>query len=199
MTKLTADKERLEAALQELTKSDNPVLAASSQRELDLLAAQEKVNLLEREVSSSKDDVSFARARYQDASDQAAALGEKNTELKLRVQDLETRANANVVEIRRINAQRRDAKLRQDYERERTLRLDREKELDRKTEEMRNYKARFGSRETRGSSVPRSPRVRQVNSRNTSPVGDSGGNGGNGNGGMGGSLFGPRGAHLRDL
>lgn len=196
---LAVDKQQLEAALKELTKSGNPDLAAAAQRDIDLKTAQEKAASLERQLKSSQDDGSFARARYQDASDKAAALGEENTELKLRVKNLETRANDNIVEIHRINAQRTESNLRQLYENERKVRLDREKEIDKKTEEMRNYKARFGSRETRGSSVPRSPRVRQVSSRNTSPVGDSGANGGNGNGAMGGSLFGPRGAHLRDL
>lgn len=194
---LAADKQQLEAALQELTKSDIPDLAAAAQREIDLKAAQEKAASLERQLKSSQDDGSFARARYQDASDKAAALGEENAELKLEIKDLETRANNNVVEIRRINAQRTNAELRQLYEKERRERLECEKEIDRRTEEMRNYKARFGSRETRGSSVPRSPRVRQMSSRNTSPVGDNGANGGNG--AMGGGLFGPRGAHLRDL
>lgn len=199
VTNLAADKQQLEAALQALTKSEAPDVAAAAQREIDLKAAQDKAALLERQLKSSQDNGSFARARYQDASDQAAALGEENTELKNQIKNLEVRASDNIVEIRRINAQRAEASLRQMYENERRARLDREREIDRKNEEMRNYKARFGGRETRGSSVPRSPRVRQVNSRNTSPVGDNGTNGGNGNGGVGGSLFGPRGAHLRDL
>lgn len=196
---LAADKQRLEAALEELAESDNSDLAAAAQCRIDLKAAQEKAASLERQLKTSQDDGSFARARYQDASDKAAALGEENTELKLQVKSLETRANDNIVEIHRINAQRMETDLRQRYENERKVRLDREKEIDRKAEEMRNYKAKFGSRETRGSSVPRSPRVRQMSSRNTSPVGDYGANGGNGNGALGGSLFGPRGAHLRDL
>lgn len=196
---LTVEKKELEDRLQELTKADNPDLAAAAQREIDLKAAQEQATHLAHQIKIKEETLSYARSRYQDASDKAGALGKENRELQLQVKDLETRANTNVVEIRRMNTQRMDAKLRQMYEQEKALRLDREREIDRKNEEMRSYKSRFGGRETRGSSVPRSPRVRQVSSRNTSPVGDNGGNGNGGNGGVGGSLLGPRSAHLREL
>lgn len=205
VTKLTEDKKELVAQLQELTKSDKPDLAAAAQRELDLRTAQETAAGTVRQLNSIRKDLSFAQSRYQDASDKAAALGTENADLRLQIRDLETRANANIVEIRRINAARGDSKLRKMYEQEREMRLDREREIERRSEEMRQYKARFGGRETRGSSVPRSPRIRQMSSRNTSPVGDNGGpggGGGNGNGGglgVGGGLFGPRGAHLREL
>lgn len=198
VTRLTEEKKELEDRLQELTKADNPDLAASAQREIDLKLAQEKAVFLERQIKITEETLSYAQSRYQDASDKAGTLGKENREQQLQIKDLETRANAIVVEIRRMNIQRTDAKLRQMYEQEKALRLDREREIDRKNEEMRSYKSRFGGRETRGSSVPRSPRVRQMSSRNTSPVGDNGGNGNGGIGGVGGSLLGPRSAHLRE-
>lgn len=197
--KLAEEKQQLEKSLRGLMNGGDADVAAAAQRELDLKVAQDKVAALERQVTTTQKDMTFAQSRYQDASDQAFSHKQENESLQLKVADLEVRAGANVVEIRRHNAARTDAQLRRMYEQEKAMRLDREREIDRKNEEMRSYKQRFGGRETRGSSVPRSPRVRQMSSRNTSPVGDNGGTGGNGNGGLGGSLFGPRGSHLREL
>lgn len=216
MTKLAEEKRDLESKLRELAQSENPDQAAAAQREVALQEAVDKTAAIERQIKTIRADLDYAQSRYQDASDKAAALGEENHELKLQVRGLEARASDNVVQIRKINAARTDARLRQMYEQERAMRQSHEREIDRIKEELRTCKARFGGRETRGSSVPRSPRPsRQMSSRNTSPVGDSsnngggggGGNGlggGNGNGGGGGggamaSVFGPRGSHLRDL
>lgn len=222
MTKLSEEKHDLETKLLELaTSSENPDQAAAAQREVALREAVNKAASVERQITIVRADLDFAQSRYQDASDKAAALGEENSELKLQIQGLETRASDNLVAIRKINAARTDARLRQMYDQEKAMRQAHEREIDRIKEELRTYKARFGGRETRGSSVPRSPRpARGMSSRNTSPIGDgnngggggvggiggNGGNGlgggvGNGNGGGGAmaSVFGPRGSHLRDL
>ncbi|KAK7711004.1 hypothetical protein SLS63_012841 [Diaporthe eres] len=198
-TKLLEEKQELEARLQELANSDNPNTTAAAQRELDLASSWENAATLERQLAFLKKDVEYARSRYQDASDKAAALGEDNTALKSQVAELEKRASDNVVKLREMSA---DA-ARQDawrlYQDEKTQRLSAERELDRKNDELRNYKSRFGGRETRGSSVPRSPRVRQMSSRNTSPVGDNNGNGGSGSGpGPISGVFGPRSTHLKE-
>lgn len=198
-TKLLEEKQELEARLQELANSDNPNTTAAAQRELDLASSRENAATLERQLAFLKKDVEYARSRYQDASDKAAALGEDNTALKSQVAELEKRASDNVVKLREMSA---DA-ARQDawrlYQDEKAQRLSAERELDRKNDELRNYKSRFGGRETRGSSVPRSPRVRQMSSRNTSPVGDNNGNGGSGSGpGPISGVFGPRSTHLKE-
>lgn len=196
--KLLEEKQELEAKLQELTKSEDPNTTAAAHRELDLASSRENAANLERQLAFMKKDVEYARSRYQDASDKAASLGEDNTALKNQVAELEKRASDNVVKLRELSVEtaRQDAwRLYQD---EKTQRLSAERELDRKNEELRNYRSRFGGRETRGSSVPRSPRVRQMSSRNTSPVGDNG-NGGNGSGpGPISGVFGPRSTHLKE-
>lgn len=196
--KLSEEKHELEMKLQELTKSDNPNTKAAAQRELDLASSRENATALEKQLTFLRKDVEYARSRYQDASDKAASLGEENINLKNQIAELEKRASENVVKLREFSADtaRQDAwRLYQD---EKTQRLSAERELDRKNDELRNYKSRFGGRETRGSSVPRSPRVRQVSSRNTSPVGDNG-NGGNGSGpGPISGVFGPRSTHLKE-
>lgn len=198
-SKLSGEKQELEAKLQELTQSEKPDTAAAAKREVELKAAQETAASLERQNTYLKKDVDFTRGRYQDASDKAAALGEENAGLRKRVADLEVRASDNVVKLRKISADtaREEAWLL--YRDEKAQRLDRERELDKKNEELRAYKSRFSGRETRGSSVPRSPRVRGNSSRNTSPIGDNGnGNGGgNGAGPMSG-VFGPRSTHLKE-
>lgn len=204
--KLSEEKQELVTKLQELASSDNPDTTAAAQRELDLASAREHAAGLEKQLAFHKKDVEYARSRYQDASDKAASLDEDNATLKSRVAELEVKASDNVVKLRglSVEAARKDALrlLREERERRQSA----ERELERKNEELRGYKSRFGGRETRGSSVPRSPRVRQMSSRNTSPVGDNG-NGGNGAGGVGGGVggpgpisgvFGPRSTHLKE-
>lgn len=197
-TKLSEEKHELEMRLQELANSDNPNTTTAAQRELELASSRENAAALEKQLIFLRKDVEYARSRYQDASDKAASLGEENTTLKSQIAELEKRASDNVVKLRglSVDTARHDAwRLYQD---EKAQRLSAERELDRKNDELRNYKSRFGGRETRGSSVPRSPRVRQVSSRNTSPVGDNG-NGGNGSGpGPISGVFGPRSTHLKE-
>ncbi|KUI57938.1 hypothetical protein VP1G_05232 [Cytospora mali] len=197
VSKLSDEKREIETKLQELTKSENPGTAAAAQREVDLKGSQEMVASLERQITYLKKDVDFTRSRYQDASDKAAALGEENAELRKRVADLETKASDNVVKLRQISVDTARKEAWRLYQDEKAQRLDRERELDKKNEELRAYKSRFSGRETRGSSVPRSPRVRQVSSRNTSPVADGGNGSGNGSGPMS-SVFGPRSTHLKE-
>lgn len=188
--------------LQELSKSDDSDVALAAKTKMTEDALESTNKALIQKLSLKQKEADYANTSYREVSQQMASVIKENAELKLRIRDLETRADANVVEIRRINNARMDDQLRSMYEQEKAMRLDREKEIERKNEEMRNYKARFGGRDTRGSSVPRSPRVRQMSSRNTSPVGDNGG-GANGNGSNGmsvsGTLFGPGRSHLRDL
>lgn len=199
---LTNQRSELEAELRKLTDADRTDISSDAERVIILREARSKATSFENQLKSAREDLSFAQMRYQDASDKAATLGKENAELKLEVQNLEARASENVVRIRKIQAENTQRELRKMWQNEHTIRLDREREIERLTEELKAHKSRFSGRETRGSSVPRSPRLRQIGSRNTSPVGDnssgSGGNG-NGNGGGIGSLFGPRGAHLRDL
>lgn len=199
-SKLSEEKQELAAKLQELARSDNPDTTAAAQRELDLASSRENATNLEKQLAFQKKNAEYARSRYQDASDKAASLGEDNTALKSRLAELEKKASDNVVKLRglSVDAARRDViRL---YEEEKAQRVSAERELERKNEELRGFKSRFGGRETRGSSVPRSPRVRQMSSRNTSPVGDNG-NGGNGNGGGPGPISGvfvPRSTHLKE-
>lgn len=195
--KLSEEKRELEAKLQELTKSENPDAAVAAQREIDLKASQEMVMSLEKQITYLKKDVDFTRSRYQDASDKAASLGEENAELRKKVADLETRASDNVVKLRQISVDAARQEGWRLYQEQKAQRLELERELDKKNEELRMFKGRFSGRETRGSSVPRSPRVRHMSSRNTSPVADGGNGGGNGGGAMS-SVFGPRSTHLKE-
>lgn len=206
LEQVKSDKQQLEKEqldkLHELSKSDDPEVALAAKTRITEDTLQSTNKALIQKISLKEKEANYANTSYREVSQQMASVSKENAELKLHIRDLETRADANVVEIRRINNARMDDRLRSMYEQEKAMRIDREKEIERKNEEMRNYKARFGGRDTRGSSVPRSPRVRQMSSRNTSPVGDNGGsvNGNGSNGfGVGGTLFGPGRSHLRDL
>lgn len=206
LEQVKSDKQKLEKEysekLETFSRSGDPAIALAAKTQVSKDILESTNDALSQKLSSKEKEAEYANTSYREVSQQMASVTKENAELKLRIRDLETRANANVVEIRRINDERMRDQLRVMYEQEKNMRLDREKEIERKNEEMRNYKARFGGRDTRGSSVPRSPRVRQMSSRNTSPVGDNGGglNGNGGNGlGVGGTLFGPGRSHLRDL
>ncbi|CAN8095819.1 unnamed protein product [Discula destructiva] len=213
-TEAKLEKERLEKQqlekLHERVQSDDQDVAQGAKIEIAELNFKSERESAARSLKSANAQIDYVQNGWRDASSKMGALRQENAALQVRIRDLETRANDNIVEIHRLNNEGMRDQLRTMYEQERSLRLDREKELERKNEELRNFKTRFGGRETRGSSVPRSPRIRQMSSRNTSPVGDIAGGGGgggsggssNGNGGTGlgggGTLFGPRGAHLRD-
>lgn len=196
LEKVTSDKQRLER-LHEDAKSSNQDVAVSAALELAEHKFQAERDAAKRKLKAVNENTTYVSDNWRETSSALGTLRQQYAVLQLRVKDLEQRASDNIVEIHRMNNEGQRKQLRTMYEQERGLRLDREKEIERKNEEIRSYKSRFSGRETRGSSVPRSPRIR-ITSRNTSPVNDNGA-GGNSNGhGVGGTLFGPRGAHLRD-
>lgn len=182
--------------LHERSNSDNPEVAQAAKAQVaehDLKTANEAAV---RKLKLANEQVEHVQNRWRDTSIEAATLRQEVSQLQLRIRDLESRANDNCREINRMNMDGQRRQMLSMYDQEHSMRLDREREIERKNEEIRSLKARFGGRgDTRGSSVPRSPRMRQMSSRNTSPVGDIGGSG---SGGIGTGGLGPRGSHLRD-
>lgn len=199
---VTSQKGQLQGLHEKAAQTDDQEAARAAAVQLAERKYDAEKEAAARKLASANDRIEYVQSSYREASSQVGALRQENEQLALRVRELETRAGENVAAAHVAHKDDAAAQLRTMYEQERGLRADREREIERKNEEIRGLKARFGGRETRGSSVPRSPRIRQMGSRNTSPVGDFGGAGaagaaGNGLGG-GGTLFGPRGAHLRD-
>lgn len=122
-------------------------------------------------------ELGFTRDAYQTASHAASDLGNENRELVARNKDLEHRASDNLRQIHEANNRVQvEEYLRVQDELEVQLR-EREMEIERLREELKALKMR---RETRQSSVPRSPRMGVMSpragrgaSRGSSPALDS--------------------------
>ncbi|EGX92381.1 hypothetical protein CCM_03754 [Cordyceps militaris CM01] len=177
-TKLQAKIEELEAAVSRLTSGGegegaNPL--ATSEKLLQ--EARQTANRLEKRLQNATQDGEYAKNAYQEASSAATALQTENRELKGQNEKLRSRGSENVVRIHEMqHASMAKVYLKQVDELQ-TQKRERERELDRVREELRQARTR---RETRQASVPRSPRMGLMShstgrpnptSRGTSPTG----------------------------
>lgn len=124
--------------------------------------AQLKILALEKRLENAQRDADYARTMYQDASSAASSVGAENRELKERAKDLQQTASDNLVKIHQIQA---DSNTKEYLRRIHELKLqvrDREVELDRARDELRQLK---NGRQTRQVSVPRSPRMGMMSPR----------------------------------
>jgi chromosome segregation ATPase len=159
--KLKEDKVNLEKELATartaLTNSTVPEIAQLAQTQEQLRALQVDKERLEKRILSMQKELEFTRESYQKASSYTTELRNELEELKEENATLQRKASENtirVAEIQRAN----EAKEREERidELEALLR-DRDQELRKKSEELK-IKTN-GRRETRGTSVPRSPRM----------------------------------------
>ncbi|KAJ9143880.1 Citron Rho-interacting kinase [Pleurostoma richardsiae] len=161
ITNLKDEKKALEDQLGEaraaLASSAIPEVAQLAKAEEQLREEEKKVQALEKKLTSQQGDMEYTRKIYQDASSSAASLGVENRELSARVAELEQRASENLLKIHQVDAEGEAAALRRLWEEERAIRQERERDLERAREELRVLKN--GRRETRQTSVPRSPRL----------------------------------------
>jgi len=154
--KLNLEKE-LATARTALTNSTIPEIAQLAQTQEQLRTLQIDKERLEKRILNMQKDFEFTRDSYQKASSYTTELRNELEELKEENAVLQRKASENTVrvaEIQRAN----EAKEREERidELEALLR-DRDQELRKKTEELK-IKTN-GRRETRGTSVPRSPRM----------------------------------------
>lgn len=177
-TKLQTKIGELEATISRLTsdgEGESP-LAASEKL---LKEAQETAKKLEKRLQNATQDGEYAKNAYQEASNSATVLQSENKEVKEQNEKLLKRSSDNVAKIHEIqNESMVKAYLKQIEELKIQMR-ERETELDRAREELRQARTR---RETRQASVPRSPRMGLMSpragrpyanpaSRGTSPTG----------------------------
>ena len=215
---------KLAEASEALANSSNPDLAKLARSEKERDEALANIEKLEKRVRVTQNDLDYSRKAYQDASNAHSELNQENQELRTKVADLEKRASDNLVRIHEIHAQTEYTAVDRQINELRATLENRERELDRAMTELRLLKN--GRRETRGSSVPRSPRMGVMSPRNRGAGGGAGsrgtspapfmssdglgsGAGAGGGGGYGGTpvpgmtYFGPAGnagrwPHLRD-
>jgi chromosome segregation ATPase len=161
ITKLKEDKANLEKELATarttLANSAVPEISLFAQTQERLRALQADKERLEKRVISMQKEIDYTRESYQQGSAYTTELKNELLELQEQNAHLQRKASENsvrVAEIQRAN----EAKEREERIDElEALLKDREQELRKKTEELK-IKTN-GRRETRGTSVPRSPRM----------------------------------------
>ncbi|CRK32360.1 hypothetical protein BN1708_005749 [Verticillium longisporum] len=153
----------LQARLEQAASKDS-VLAGLDEKSKQLSAAREEIRLLEKKLKSKESDFDFARGQYQDERQHVNDTMQENKELREQVAQLKQQFSESLVKIQQINADSSQKDLQRLVVEAQTLAKDRERELERTCEELRSLKN--GRRETRGTSVPRSPRMGVMTPRN---------------------------------
>ncbi|SPN97601.1 uncharacterized protein DNG_01113 [Cephalotrichum gorgonifer] len=130
--------------------------AAASDLEKALEASEADIERYKKRYENSERDHDYTRQAYQNASRSAEELANENRELAAQVKDLTHKASENLRAIHETNVKSQVSALGRVNDELAVTLKEREWELDRLREELKVYKAR---RETRQSSVPRSPRM----------------------------------------
>lgn len=171
-------------ALKELLAEANSKLlshAIPERREFETLRLameQEKLakEKAEKRLEQAQKDSEYSRELYQNTSSQARELVQQNTDLEARLEIAERLAAGEQVKVQQATAAGRDKLLVKENQKLKTLLQDREAGMKFKDEEIARLKeAGRGRMGTRGSSVPRSPRMgspalKGRSSRQTSPA-----------------------------
>ncbi|KAI5918900.1 hypothetical protein F4810DRAFT_548054 [Camillea tinctor] len=147
---------KLSEATEALLNSSNPDLVKLASQEKELEKAKAKAQQLEKQVAIVQNDMEFTKNQYQTASQRAMELSAENRGLEQQIAKLRQRADANIVEVNRIQSRREVKELTRMLQEQRTIVREREAELNHVRDELR---IRSSRRETRQSSVPRSPRL----------------------------------------
>ena len=124
----------------------------------------------EEKLSRQEGELSFVRAQYQNASSAAAELASELQELKVKAADAERRASGEAGRLKQMHIDKvTEVRKIENIVLKKRLR-DLEELLRRKEDELKALKGR-GALGTRGTSVPRSPRIpANGGSRGVSPV-----------------------------
>lgn len=156
--------QKLSEAHESLINGSNPDLAKMARIENEVEAARAKVTDYEKIANSAKTDRDYASTEYQKASQHALELRKENNELQKRNIELTRKADDNIVIINQTQQRNEVRELVRLLEEQRVILRDRENELNRVKEQLASVKN--GRRETRQSSVPRSPRLTVSSPRN---------------------------------
>ncbi|KAG9250854.1 uncharacterized protein F5Z01DRAFT_332435 [Emericellopsis atlantica] len=133
--------------------------------------AQGKIKVLEKQIDQAKADRGFAFEQYQAASSTAEELRDEVKKLAEANKDLQRRADANVVEIHRMNKDGIVKRLENLLSAEQIAMREMIQENHALREQIRQLK--MARRDTRHSSVPRSPRTGIMSPRPQRPAGPS--------------------------
>lgn len=151
---LSAD---LAAARQALASSEVPDIAEFNKLKEDLATARGEIDRYQKRITNLNSEMEYMRSNYQNASSAAA---DAQSEISILREDnavLKRKASSNAREIHAIQA---SEEIKQHLQRIKGLeaaKTELMKELEKKSEELNALKN--GRRSTRGTSVPRSPRM----------------------------------------
>lgn len=164
ITTLRTERNALKEQLAEVTASmANHTIPERAELEAQRVAASKAeagTAKLEVRVQSMTSELDYIRSKYQDASNQATALASANSEYEARIAILEKKASGESARARQINVDGFGKQLLSEYQKVKQVLSDREALLRAKEEEINRLKeAQRGRMGTRGSSVPRSPRL----------------------------------------
>ncbi|KAI2620799.1 hypothetical protein GGS21DRAFT_379144 [Xylaria nigripes] len=147
---------KLAEANDALVKSSNPNHGKMVDLERNLSIANKQVQRLEKRIVVAQSDVDYSKNLYTQISRRAAELSAENRGHEKRIQELQRQASSNVLEVNKVQSRNEVRVLAQQLKEQKNIVREREAELSRIKEELRAIKN--GRRETRQSSVPRSPR-----------------------------------------
>lgn len=149
-------------ALSAPPKAPSPVAEPLTDVEASLQETRVKLEAAEKKVKGTNKELDYIREAYQTASNSASELGRENKDLKHRISELEHLAGEQLAKIHETNTINTIRDLDRQLRDARTMITHREEDLDRAQKELRTIKN--GRRETRQTSVPRSPRVPMMSS-----------------------------------
>lgn len=148
---------KLARANDALLQSSNPDLVKLAELEKDLNQAKADVQRLEKYKVLMQSDTDYTKNKYAEASQRASELAAENRDLEKKNEELQRKADENVIEVNRIQSRNELRILTQQVKEQKSIVRELEAELNRVREELKMLKN--GRRETRQSSVPRSPRL----------------------------------------
>ncbi|KAJ8107981.1 hypothetical protein ONZ43_g6564 [Nemania bipapillata] len=161
---LKATRTELEKKLAEandaLLHSSNPDLVRMAELEKNLSMAKAEVQRLETRTKVMQSDTDYSKNLYQQASQRATELAAENRSYETKIQGLQRKADENIVEVNKVQSRNEVRELAQQVKEQKTMVREHVVELNRVKEELRALKN--GRRETRQSSVPRSPRLNSL-------------------------------------
>ncbi|KAI1422180.1 hypothetical protein F5Y12DRAFT_642197 [Xylaria sp. FL1777] len=148
---------KLAEANDALLHSSNPDLVKMAEMEKNLNKANAQVEDLQKRLIIMQSDTDYNKNLYNQASQRAAELASENRGYEKKIEELRRKANDNIVEVNKTQSRNEARTFAQQITEQKNLVREREAELNRVKEELKSLKS--GRRETRQSSVPRSPRL----------------------------------------
>lgn len=167
-------KEQLKAAQEALTDHSIPERAEFEKQRLAFEQSQNENKILEKRLKTQESDLSYAQELYQETSRIAQDLGTTNRELDNELSHARNRANGEQARAKQMTLDARASNLARENKKLKAMYKEQADTLARKDKELSVLKeVSRGRMGTRGSSVPRSPRMgsplKNAGSRQTSP------------------------------